>query len=213
MQRRMADSASSDHRMVNHATYNGYGTISSAYPQIFTGVVKRNDQMKEENADNVNSFDDKCSVNESTHMYQMSHDHRSHIASQFKNNMGSRMNISVPDQPLEYEAEVSNASKKPLQSDAHNNEHEDLKRLDSFGRWMNKEIGKDCDDSLMASDSCNYWNALDSQNDDKEVSSLSRHMRLDIDSLGPVLLFHKNSYSVLLTSHLIGPILVLKQRF
>nr|XP_010921342.1 calmodulin-binding transcription activator 1 isoform X2 [Elaeis guineensis] len=187
MQRRIASSASSDHSMVNHATDNGYNIISSANPQIFTGVGKRNDQMKEENAENVNRFDDKCLVNESTHMYQMSHDHCHRIASQFKNNMGSQMNISVPDQPLEYEAEVSNASKKPLQSDAHNTEHGGLKKLDSFGRWMNKEIGKDCDDSLMASDSCSYWNALDSQNDNKEVSSLSRHMRLDIDSLGPSL--------------------------
>ncbi|XP_038980339.1 calmodulin-binding transcription activator 1-like isoform X2 [Phoenix dactylifera] len=187
MQRRMADSVSKDHRMVNHAPDHGYNIISNAHPQIFTGVGKRNDQMKEEDAENVNSFDHKRFVNELTHMYQMPHDHRSHIASQFKNNSGSLMNISVPDQPLEYEAEVSNASEKPLESDAHNNEHGDLKKLDSFGRWMNKEIGKDCDDSLMASDSCNYWNALDSQNDDKEVSSLSRHMRLDVDSLGPSL--------------------------
>ncbi|KAM1194907.1 hypothetical protein ACFX2J_021481 [Malus domestica] len=29
----------------------------------------------------------------------------------------------------------------------------ELKKLDSFGRWMDKEIGVDCDDSLMASDS------------------------------------------------------------
>ena len=52
---------------------------------------------------------------------------------------------------------------------------------------MHKEIGGDCDDSLMASDSGNYWNTLDKQNDDKEVSSLSRHMQLDIDSLAPSL--------------------------
>ncbi|XP_057959007.1 calmodulin-binding transcription activator 3-like isoform X2 [Malania oleifera] len=58
----------------------------------------------------------------------------------------------------------------------------ELKKLDSFGRWMDKEIGVDCDDSLMASDSGNYWNTLDTQNDDKEVSSLSRQMQLDVDS-------------------------------
>ncbi|KAL6008763.1 hypothetical protein ACLOJK_021989 [Asimina triloba] len=62
-----------------------------------------------------------------------------------------------------------------------------LKKLDSFGRWMNKEIGKDCDDSLMASDSCNYWNEVNPENDEKEVSGLSRHMQLDTDSLGPFL--------------------------
>lgn len=66
----------------------------------------------------------------------------------------------------------------------------DLNKLDSFGRWMSKEIGKDCDDSIMAataSDSCNYWNTLDesAQAEDKEV--ISRHiMQLDSDvSLGP----------------------------
>ncbi|KAK6930340.1 CG-1 DNA-binding domain [Dillenia turbinata] len=63
----------------------------------------------------------------------------------------------------------------------------ELKKLDSFSRWMDKEIGVDCDDSLMASDSTNYWNTLDNPSDDKEVSSLSRHMQLDTDSLGPSL--------------------------
>ncbi|XP_044499184.1 calmodulin-binding transcription activator 3-like isoform X1 [Mangifera indica] len=63
----------------------------------------------------------------------------------------------------------------------------ELKKLDSFGRWMDQEIGGDCDDSLMASDSGNYWNTLDAGNDDKEVSSLTRHMQLEIDSLAPSL--------------------------
>lgn len=67
------------------------------------------------------------------------------------------------------------------------NDHGELKKLDSFGRWMDNEIGRDCEDSLMASDSCNYWNTLDTQNDDKEVSSLSRHMQLNVDSMGPSL--------------------------
>ncbi|XP_027331355.1 calmodulin-binding transcription activator 2-like isoform X2 [Abrus precatorius] len=62
-----------------------------------------------------------------------------------------------------------------------------LKKLDSFGRWMDKEIGGDCDNSLMASDSGNYWSTLDAQNEDKEVSSL-HHMQLDQgNSLGPSL--------------------------
>lgn len=62
----------------------------------------------------------------------------------------------------------------------------ELKKLDSFGRWMNKEIGGDFDNSLMASDSGNCWNTLDAHNEDKEVSSL-HHMQLDVDSLGPSL--------------------------
>ncbi|XP_061360263.1 calmodulin-binding transcription activator 2-like isoform X2 [Gastrolobium bilobum] len=73
----------------------------------------------------------------------------------------------------------------------HNDESEhvesgELKKLDSFGRWMDKEIGGDCDNSLMASDSGNYWSTLDAHNEDKEVSSLC-HMQLDMDSLGPSL--------------------------
>ncbi|KAK9161829.1 hypothetical protein Syun_008170 [Stephania yunnanensis] len=59
--------------------------------------------------------------------------------------------------------------------------------LDNFGRWMNKELGKDCDDSLMASISGSCLNALNSQNDVKEASNPSRQMQLDIDSLGPSL--------------------------
>jgi hypothetical protein len=62
----------------------------------------------------------------------------------------------------------------------------ELKKLDSFGQWMDKEIGGDCDNSLMASDSGNYWNTLDADNKDTEVYSL-RQMQLDVDSLGPSL--------------------------
>lgn len=80
-----------------------------------------------------------------------------------------------------------------------NEEAGELRKLDSFGRWMDKEIGQDCDESLMASDSGNYWNALPSESDDKEVSSLSRHLQLDTDSLGPSLsqeqLFSISDYS------------------
>jgi hypothetical protein len=39
----------------------------------------------------------------------------------------------------------------------------------------------------MASDSGNYWSTLSAENEDKEVSSLSHHMQLDTDSLGPSL--------------------------
>ncbi|XP_017437697.1 calmodulin-binding transcription activator 1 isoform X2 [Vigna angularis] len=62
----------------------------------------------------------------------------------------------------------------------------EIKKLDSFGRWMDKEIGGDCENSLMASDSSNYWSTLGAHNEDKEVSSL-QHIQLDMDSLGPSL--------------------------
>ncbi|XP_018850509.2 calmodulin-binding transcription activator 3-like isoform X3 [Juglans regia] len=78
-------------------------------------------------------------------------------------------------------------AEKKSKDGVNNNEAGELKKLDSFGRWMDKEIGGDCDDSLMASDSGNYWNTLDADNDDKEVSSLSHHMHLDTDMLGPSL--------------------------
>ncbi|XP_059429611.1 calmodulin-binding transcription activator 2-like isoform X3 [Corylus avellana] len=77
--------------------------------------------------------------------------------------------------------------KKSKDAVVNNDEAGVLKKLDSFGRWMDKEIGGDCNESLMASDSGNYWNALDAENDEKEVSSLSRHMHLDTDLLGPSL--------------------------
>ncbi|GAU16722.1 hypothetical protein TSUD_199640, partial [Trifolium subterraneum] len=44
----------------------------------------------------------------------------------------------------------------------------EFKKLDSFGQWMDKEIGGDCDNSLMASDSGNFWNTLVADNKDKE---------------------------------------------
>ncbi|XP_065863920.1 calmodulin-binding transcription activator 3-like isoform X2 [Euphorbia lathyris] len=75
---------------------------------------------------------------------------------------------------------------KPKDVEANNSAVRELKKLDSFGRWMDKEIGGDYNDSLMASDSANYWNTL-AENDDKEVSSLSHHMQLDVESLGPSL--------------------------
>ncbi|KAJ8528909.1 hypothetical protein K7X08_030649 [Anisodus acutangulus] len=74
-----------------------------------------------------------------------------------------------------------------LEGGIDSDEARSLKKLDSFGRWMDREIGGDCDESLMASDSGNYWNTLDTDNGDKEVSSLSCHMQLGTDSLGPSL--------------------------
>uniref|UniRef100_A0A6N2MHE2 Uncharacterized protein n=1 Tax=Salix viminalis TaxID=40686 RepID=A0A6N2MHE2_SALVM len=49
-------------------------------------------------------------------------------------------------------------------------------KLHSFGRWMDKEIGGGCHDSLMAHDSGNYWNTLGAENEAKEDSSLSPHI-------------------------------------
>lgn len=63
----------------------------------------------------------------------------------------------------------------------------ELKKLDSFGRWMDKEMGGDCEDSLMASNSGKYWDVLETEKDQTEVSSLSLHIQLNMDSVGPSL--------------------------
>ncbi|KAJ6720891.1 CALMODULIN-BINDING TRANSCRIPTION ACTIVATOR CAMTA [Salix viminalis] len=84
-------------------------------------------------------------------------------------------------------ASTAQVENKAKDGGANNIQSGELKKLDSFGRWMDKEIGGDCNDSLMASDSGNYWSTLSAENEDKEVSSLSHHMQLDIDSLGPSL--------------------------
>ncbi|GJT77994.1 calmodulin-binding transcription activator 2-like protein isoform X1 [Tanacetum coccineum] len=63
----------------------------------------------------------------------------------------------------------------------------ELKKLDNFGRWMDKEMGGDCEDSLMASNSGNYWDALENEKDQTEVSSLSHHIQLNTDLVGPSL--------------------------
>ncbi|KAJ8766346.1 hypothetical protein K2173_022405 [Erythroxylum novogranatense] len=73
------------------------------------------------------------------------------------------------------------------EGNSNNDDRAEFKRLDSFGKWMDEQIGGDCDGSLMASDSGKYWSTLDTENDEKEVSSFSRHLQLDIDSLGPSL--------------------------
>ncbi|XP_020520472.1 calmodulin-binding transcription activator 3 isoform X1 [Amborella trichopoda] len=91
------------------------------------------------------------------------------------------------EQPLRMDTEADGIRNNALVNNSFNDEEGPLKKLDSFGRWMSKEIGGDCDDSLMASDSGNYWNTLDNQNGEKEVSSLSHHMQLDIDSMSPSL--------------------------
>ncbi|KAH9309385.1 hypothetical protein KI387_037296, partial [Taxus chinensis] len=64
---------------------------------------------------------------------------------------------------------------------------EGLKKMDSFGRWMSREIGGDGEDSLVASDSGMYWSTLDSQNGVEEVSSFSRQIQLDADLMSPSL--------------------------
>ncbi|KAL4560153.1 hypothetical protein LXL04_032302 [Taraxacum kok-saghyz] len=67
------------------------------------------------------------------------------------------------------------------------NDTKGLKKMDSFGRWMCQELGGDCDDSIMASDSGTYWNGIETGNSKSEVSNLSHHMQLNTGLVGPSL--------------------------
>ncbi|PSR97854.1 Calmodulin-binding transcription activator 3 like [Actinidia chinensis var. chinensis] len=105
-------------------------------------------------------------------------------------------NMLIPDGQIVAQAKIPYAAKVDSQvGRASNDEAGELKKLDSFGRWMDKNIGGDCDDSLMASDSGNYWNTLDTEND-KEVSSLSHHMQLSIDELGPSVILQEQLFTI-----------------
>nr|AXE72469.1 calmodulin-binding transcription activator 3 [Nicotiana sylvestris] len=99
-----------------------------------------------------------------------------HLAPAQIQNISSSQTVVTPD------AAVQNSS---LEGRLNSDEAGSLKKLDSFGRWMDREIAVDGNESLLASDSGNYWNTLD--NGDKEVARLSCHMQLDTNSLGPFL--------------------------
>ncbi|XP_042517418.1 calmodulin-binding transcription activator 3-like isoform X2 [Macadamia integrifolia] len=137
--------------------------------------------QKNENAGHADYLPSDKGALTDANMFLVPHERDLHLVdSPFQNNPGSSISVSANEQFLGF------GNIAPLGGSC-NDELGELKKLDSFGRWMNKEIGGDCDDSLMASDSNNYWNSLDTQNDDKEVSSLSLHLQLDIESLGPSL--------------------------
>ncbi|KAF9592203.1 hypothetical protein IFM89_012779 [Coptis chinensis] len=140
------------------------------------------EHLQSENGDQAHFISsDKHALYGANSMFHMSNEHDFNLLHpQLKNYSGSHVVVTANGCSLGF-------GKASADADGHIGEAGELKKLDSFGRWMNKEIGGDCDDSLMASDSGTYWNTLDAQNEDKEVSSLSRHMQLDTDSLGPSL--------------------------
>ncbi|KAJ4968598.1 hypothetical protein NE237_015299 [Protea cynaroides] len=160
----------------------------SAFPDGNFSILIRESQrtaqghQKNENVGHVDYLpSDKGALTDANNMFHVPHEHNLQLVRpHFQNKPGSSITVAANEQFLVFENIAP-------QGGSCNDESGELKKLDSFGRWMNKEIGGDCDDSLMASDSGNYWNSLDTQNDDKEVSSLSLHMQLDIDSLGPSL--------------------------
>lgn len=62
---------------------------------------------------------------------------------------------------------------------------EGLKKLDSFNRWMSRELG-DVDDTQTQSNSETYWDTVESENGVDE-SSVPLQVRLDSYMLGPSL--------------------------
>lgn len=87
---------------------------------------------------------------------------------------------------------------KDFQADtpSQSEEHDAFKKLDSFGRWMSEEIGRDAENSLLAaSDSGTYWaSALEDQST-LEASSLTQQMQLDIGLIP--LLSHEQCFSIM----------------
>ncbi|CAL9748558.1 unnamed protein product [Musa acuminata subsp. burmannicoides] len=174
------NTTSEGNEVVKYVADSGNSILTSDHQKTSIGEGTKENQVKVENSENISNLDHGHLVNIPGYMFQVPNTNLSQSTLQTINNGSSKLTVAS-DQPLSYEAQILCGLKKSLENEG------DLKKLDSFGRWMSKEIGKDCDDSLMASDSCNYWNAMDAQNDDKEVSSLSSHMQLDMDSLGPSL--------------------------
>ncbi|XVF15198.1 hypothetical protein REPUB_Repub09cG0129600 [Reevesia pubescens] len=71
---------------------------------------------------------------------------------------------------------------------------EGLKKLDSFNRWMSKELG-DVDESHMQSSSAAYWDAVEGQNG-VDVSTIPSQGQLDTFMLGPSL-SHDQLFSII----------------
>ncbi|XP_022751072.1 calmodulin-binding transcription activator 3-like isoform X2 [Durio zibethinus] len=71
---------------------------------------------------------------------------------------------------------------------------EGLKKLDSFNRWMSKELG-DVDESHMQTSSGAYWDAVEGQNG-VDLSAIPSEGQLDTFMLGPSL-SHDQLFSVI----------------
>ncbi|KAJ6847211.1 putative calmodulin-binding transcription activator 3 isoform X1 [Iris pallida] len=163
--------------------------LPDAHPQSFTGDGKTQLQVDVEDAVTSTNPSGMHTVNDSNH-FGMPPDF--HKDSRFRGNIATIGRVH-------HRIEVSYDPKNSLETGGQSLGHGNLDKLDSFGRWMHKEIGKDCDQSFMPSVPGTYWNSVDSQSAEKEVSSLSSHAHLDIGPLGPSLsqeqLFHIHDFS------------------
>ncbi|XP_058082564.1 calmodulin-binding transcription activator 2-like isoform X2 [Magnolia sinica] len=181
--RKLTGSTLGPYNVVRDSLDGGYGTSPNAHLQAFA-MDAHQVPLKEVNDNPVDNFPiHNYKENYTNHINEVPHMHRFDLAAQY----GPHINVAVNNQSLGFESEDCPTSKNALESSLHDDEVRELKKLDSFGRWMNKEIGGDCNDPLMASESCSYWSTLDTNNDNKEVSSLLHHMQLDVGSMGPSL--------------------------
>ncbi|KAL0911668.1 hypothetical protein M5K25_019823 [Dendrobium thyrsiflorum] len=146
--------------------HDDFNVLREPYSQPLT--VDDIIQVEEENAAVADHPVDKdCVSNDSVQRYEVSHE--------------NQLDLAHPSDLNEQEEKAPTVFKNSLGMDIYDNDPGG-----SFERWMDKELGNDCSDIRMASDSCSYWNAFDTQND-KVFSSLSRHIQLDVDSVAPSL--------------------------
>jgi len=129
----------------------------------------------------------------SGHAYHITDDHVFHRDTQINDGSVSQANILPKDHPLEYETEVTLVPKSFLENETYPSEHGELSKLYGSRGWMDKDIGKDCDDLLITSGS--FWNDIETESGDTELTSLSHHMHFDIDRVGPSL--QEQLYSIL----------------
>lgn len=123
--------------------------------------------------------------------YRRNHQERKHQTHDNDNSQPSQNEYSVKleseNGPFEYPFYPHLQKQLLQQCSSEAGGQEGFKKMDSFGRWMSREIGGDGEDSLVASDSSKYWNSLENQNGVEEVSSLSRQMQFDNDLMSPSL--------------------------
>ncbi|KAH0454763.1 hypothetical protein IEQ34_016687 [Dendrobium chrysotoxum] len=163
---RSRDSIAQNEERIKFSLHDDFNVLPEPYSQPLT--VDDIIQVEEENAAVADHPEDKdCVSNDSVQRYEISHE--------------SQLDLAPPSDLNEQEVKVPTVFKNSSGMDIYENDPGD-----SFERWMDKELGNDCSDILMASDSCSYWNAIDTQND-KVFSSLSRHIQLDVDSVAPSL--------------------------
>ncbi|KAH7655193.1 P-loop containing nucleoside triphosphate hydrolase protein [Dioscorea alata] len=166
-------------------TYDKQELLTVSPEHAIMGSDTRSVQVKEVYKTNAyNPVNTKLEVDGAPDTYHVTDEYHFSAAPQFGSTKDSQVNFTVSGQHLEFTNEASYLKDYAL-GDVDYTGHGDLKKLDSFGRWMNKEMGRDCDNSLMTSESGSYLRSFDTQNDSKEVTSLFRHMQLDMDLLGP----------------------------